>query len=60
MLGPGDVVGERSLVTGEPSITSVVVCAENTFTLLLSREEFMSVMPQGSQNNLARVRYVSQ
>jgi len=56
---PGDVLGERSLVAGNPAMAS---CTASTVSvaLLLSREDFASMLPQRMQPRLERRRYASQ
>jgi len=54
------MMGERSLVTGQPSITSVVVSQDHTFALLLSRDDFVAVLPNRMRSRLQKTTYVSQ
>ena len=58
-LGPGEVLGERSIVTNEPSMASVIA-SEPTVALLLNREDFRAMLPARMQPRLEKKRYASQ
>lgn len=58
-VGPGEVLGERSMVTNQPSMASVIA-ADDSVALLLQRDDFKSMLPARMQPRLEKKRYASQ
>jgi serine/threonine protein kinase/CRP-like cAMP-binding protein len=57
--GSGDVIGERSIASGSPSMAQVSVDVP-TVTLSLTREEYASSLPSRMQPRVQKKRYASQ
>lgn len=57
--GPGDVLGERSIVSGAASMANVV-CDAPSVTLCLTRDAYASTLPARMQPRMEKRRYASQ